>query len=391
MTDPFGAAPSALGYLYQCELALLEVLRGDDPANSVSIELLDDIAIEGGQTSLMQAKYKVTPGNITDGSADLWKTLRVWSEGVAAHPNAFLILLTRSTAQAGSIAALLRAGPGRDAELAHTRLVAYATTTTTDSLAKERASFLAVEGPVRIEMVRRILISDEAPDFDDLDGEFASVLRYAAPADRRDALISRIREWWLVRAERHLVEVASGAHPQIEVLEIESRIQDIRDQLAADNLPIDLEDLAAPSDEDVAADQRPFVMQLRLIALANARIRLAIHDHNRAFAQRARWLREDLIAVGELATYEQRLTDEWERLWLPETDESLEIAEGEACARGRDVHIGCEQSVVEPIRPKVSAAYVMRGSFQILADELKIGWHHDWVARMQQLLEVSPR
>jgi hypothetical protein len=32
----------------------------------------------------------------------------------------------------------------------------------------------------------------------------------------------------------------------------------------------------------------------------------------------------------------------------------------------------------------------MRGSLQMLADELKIGWHPEWVTRMQELLKGAP-
>jgi hypothetical protein len=386
VSNQFSAAPSALGYFYQCEVALLELLRRDDPLLELSIELLDDVAFEGEQTALFQAKYQVTPGSLTDGSADLWKTLRVWSEGVKAHPDALLVLVTTSKAQDGSIASLLRRSDGRDAATAHDKLVAYAKSRTSDTLREARQAFLGVDDDVRKDMVSRIVVSDEAPGFSDLGSEFERALRLAAPSDRRLALATRLREWWLARAEGHLVEVALGKHPTIELVEVETKMADLRDQLAADNLPIDFEALPEPTDEEVAGDQRAFVMQLRLISLANARVRTAIYDHNRAFAQRARWLREDLVAIGELATYERRLKDEWQRLWLPETDDELELTEAEASARGRDVYLACDRAVVEPIRPKVAAPHIMRGSMHMLADELRIGWHHDWVARMQALL-----
>jgi hypothetical protein len=281
---------------------------------------------------------------------------------------------------------LLRPDEARDADQAHDRLVANARSATTQTLTRAREAFLGVEDGRRLEMVRRIVVADQAHTFEELDEAFGRALRHAAPTDRRTALISRLREWWLARAERHLLEVARGAHHRIEFIEIENRIADLRDQLSADNLPNDLEGLAAPTDEEVASDQRAFVMQLRLIALANARIRQAIHDHNRAFAQRGRWVREELVAVGELATYERRLKEEWERIWLPETDEPLELSEEEGLARGRSVHRACDEAAVEPIRPKVSAPYIPRGSMQMLANELRIGWHHDWVARIQEIL-----
>ncbi len=74
---------------------------------------------------------------------------------------------------------------------------------------------------------------------------------------------------------------------------------------------------------------------------------------------------------------------------LPSRDGDESLAEEEARARGRDVHRSCENAQVDPIRPEVVAPYVMRGSFHMLADEKQIGWHPDWVARLQALLSEA--
>lgn len=385
----FSAAPAALGYFYQCELALLEFLRRDDPALDLSIELLDDIAFEGAGLELLQAKYHVEPGNLTDGSPDLWKTLRVWSEGDAVQPDATLILVTTGNAADGSVAALLRDDAQRDPDTAHDRLVTQARTRTNRDLEKAFGAFLAIPEHRRRALVQRIVIADGQALISDLDDEFSRALRHAAPSDRRQALITRLREWWLGRAEVHLEEIARGSHTRISGQEIEDRIAYLRDQLARDNLPIDLEDVAAPTDDEVAQDQRAFVMQLRLIALSNARIRQAVHDHNRAYAQRARWVREDLVGMDELATYEARLKTEWERIWLPDTEVEEEVSEEKAREYGREVHRACGDAPVGPIRARVTAPYVMRGSLEMLSDELRVGWHPDWVSRMQEVLKSS--
>lgn len=382
----FGAAPSALGYIYQCELALLEYFRRDDPALDISIELLDDVAFEGDQTELLQAKLHQTPGNLTDSSADLWKTIRVWSESVTDHPEALLVLVTTSTAANGSIASLLRQDD-RDPKSAHRRLVDIARSSTSETLAPAFAAFLALSDADRLALVERIFVSDGAPGIEDLDDDFRTALRHSAPADRRDSLAKRLREWWLARAERHLIDVAEGSHPRISGAEIETRLADLRDELAGDNLPIDFEELDEPDDDDVD-EQRKFVMQLRLISLSHPRVRKAVHDYNRAYHQRGVWLREDLVGIDELGKYERRLKDEWERVWMPESeDEFDELSDADAEGRGRGILRDCEGAQVEPIRPKVSAPFVMRGSLHILADEMKVGWHHDWIERMRVVLE----
>jgi hypothetical protein len=204
MKDQFSAAPSALGYLYQVEVALLEALRREDPALELSIEALDDIAFEGTQTELLQTKLQITPGSLTDGSGDLWRTLRIWSTLETSQPEALLVLVTTATAQEGSIAALLRSGSQRDPSLAHERLVVYARSTSAQTLAPARKAFLDLDDERRLSMVERIVIADEAPGLEDLDEALDRVLRHAAPPDRRPKLISRLREWWLLRAEGHL-------------------------------------------------------------------------------------------------------------------------------------------------------------------------------------------
>jgi len=383
----FSAAPSALGYLFQCEIALLEALRRDDPALDISLETLDDITLEGNQLELGQVKLHTTPGNLADVSDDLWKTLRVWSTGYRARPRALLTLLTTAHAADGSIASLLDASSQRDAGAAHDRLLAVARSSANVGLRPAFDAFTALGDSDRRAMVANIVIVGDTPGFDDLDAAFKGVLRYAAPANRLDGLIARLREWWLRRAEAMLMEVVRSGRASTSMQEVEERLADIRDQLGPDSLPDDFGPMPLPTEGEVAEDQRPFVMQLHLVSLASQRIRRAVHDHNRAFEQRSRWIREDLVEVGELGRYEQRLVEEWERVFLPETDEEdTEELEEALRERGRSVFMGLEGAVISPIRPGATAAYVQRGSLHMLADDLRIGWHRDWVTHMQELL-----
>jgi hypothetical protein len=89
-TSIYDASASALGYIYQVRYALLLALQKVSEVNDpddclISIEKLDDIAFEqgGNPSELLQAKYHGSPGNLTDRSSDLWKTIRIWSEMIA--------------------------------------------------------------------------------------------------------------------------------------------------------------------------------------------------------------------------------------------------------------------------------------------------------------------
>lgn len=40
------------------------------------------------------------------------------------------------------------------------------------------------------------------------------------------------------------------------------------------------------------------------------------------------------------------------------------------------------------IRPKCQEAFVMRGSYHILANQLRVGWHKDFYERLRQLINT---
>jgi hypothetical protein len=96
---------------------LLAGLRAipDSPHLSISIEKFDDIAFEakGEPTELIQTKHHVAKtGDLTDGSADLWKTLSIWMKRIAENIEApfrtRFVLLTTGSAPDGSAASLMR-------------------------------------------------------------------------------------------------------------------------------------------------------------------------------------------------------------------------------------------------------------------------------------------
>jgi hypothetical protein len=85
------AAQSVAGYLYQARLALAECLRYAyrDSGIEIAIEKFDDVSFEkdGSALELLQTKHHLKKsGDLTDGSVDLWKTLRVWAEATKADP-----------------------------------------------------------------------------------------------------------------------------------------------------------------------------------------------------------------------------------------------------------------------------------------------------------------
>lgn len=396
ITD-FSAAGPALGYLYQCRHALwLALGRDGEPDVAISVERFDDVAFDASGEPIQRLQLKHRRGarsSLTDTSKDLWKTLRVWSEQLASGalllPNTLLTLVSTSTAPQGGAAALLRPGEGRDTGRALTILTRTARSSASEENVPCYKAFLALPKGARELLVEAIHVLDQSPSIVDLRPQLERSLRLAVRAQQISAFVDRLEGWWF----DPLIKCLAGeVNESIPVSQVTGKIDDLREEFKQDALPIDFRDLIAPDDQGL--DQRTFVQQLRLICLKDRRIARAIRDYYRAFEQRSRWVREELLIGDELSRYDDRLFDEWER----QRDRHFDgvEAQGPASDEAQSVAAGCklydwaEHQADIFIRPACREPYVVRGSFHILAEASRIGWHPDFVARLRQVLKGAP-
>lgn len=153
-------------------------------------------------------------------------------------------------------------------------------------------------------------------------------------------------------------------------------------------MPIDIFDIHSLQHNNLFADDKIFYEQLKLIGIGNSRLQIALRDYYRAFEQRSNWLRNDLLYIDELDEYEMRLIDEWEHAYAMMQDKlgcKIAITENDKMSEGRNLFNEIENKDIR-IRQKCSDAFVMRGSYHMLANELKVGWHIDFLERLKDLL-----
>lgn len=386
----FSAAEAALGYLFQCRLALLLALRrvrsGDD--FFIYLETLDDVVFEheGTAPALLQTKHhRRQAANLTDASPDLWKTLRVWCDGTASGgipPLASLYLITTSMAGNGSAASYLL-NENRDVQKALERLRSTARTSTNQTNQTGYAAFLALNEKVQRQLVERVTIIDASPSIVDLEIELRKEVRWAVNREHLEPFLSRLEGWWLGRAIRQLGDTKSA--PVLSD-EFESQMDDLREQFKRESLPID-EDILAIEVDASAYQEAIFVRQLQLVGIGAQRVLAAIREYFRAFEQRSRWVREDLLLVGELDRYERRLIEEWQLVFARvEDDLGISATEQMKQKAAREVYKWVEEKVI-PIRPNVTEPFITRGSYQLLSDKLRVGWHPEFLDRLRYLLE----
>ena len=380
------AAPSAAGYLYQARLALVEALRYVyvQSGIEIAVEKLDDVSFEqdGSALELLQTKHHLRrSGNLTDFSVDLWKTLRVWADAAKADPSlpgrTRFALVTTARAPSGSAASYLRPASvsGRDPTRAEAMLVYAGDVSKNTGISKAIAAFRALVPEMRKSLVAAIEIIDGAPLIGDMASLIEEGIRMIAPRGRLALAREQLEGWWWPRICSALQAETPGTIP---VLEVEQKLDDIRDSLKRDALPLDMEDVD-PSQEDLATlDEMRFVRQLQSIALGPTRLQYAKRDFYRASAQRSQWARHNLVIDGEVARFDRTLIEEWQPRFA-EMCESLVKGYHEAAVReaGHKLYAWVETDARFPLRTTISR-FLNVGSYHILADDLRVGWHRDY-------------
>lgn len=389
--SPFSAAPSAAGYLYQARMALLLSMSHVNRESNVevAIERLDDITFESGGTALelLQTKHHLNhEASLTDSSPELWKTLRIWAEAVSADttiPNRTrLALITTAKADDTSIAALLRPpaayepGKRRDPKEAAKRLTEIAQTSTSEKLKPAFKAFLALTDRMRASLLSVVEILDRQPDVSAIQDGLDDSLRILAPKGKIAVVREMLEGWWWPRICSALTSTPTGT---IAIAEIEGKIDEIRELLKREALKVDFED-ADPSDAELAEyDAFRFIDQLRAIGMGGNRLHWAKRDYYRAFSQRSKWAREHAVNDGELARFEGLLVEEWEPRFeamccknshLPGHDLELRHA-------GQSLYQWVETEARFPFR-SITARFLNVGSYHILANDARIGWHRDY-------------
>jgi hypothetical protein len=390
-SSQFIAAPSAAGYLYQARLALLLCIPhlNNGSEVEVAVERLDDVSFEqsGAPIELLQSKHHIDRvGNLSNSSPDLWKTLRVWAEAASSDPSlpshVKLVLVTTGIAQPKSAASLLRSaqsyppGEKRDPKSAQELLTRVAENSSNKALNSAFEAFLSLSEPMRSALLSAIEVVDNQPLLTDLDKALEDALRLAAPAGKSAAVRELLEGWWWPRICAALM---ASPPERISMGAIEAKLDDIRDMLKRDALVAEFE-FAEPTDAEVEHyEGLRFVKQLRVIGLGGNRISYAKNDYYRAFTQRSRWTREHVVLDEELEKFERTLIEEWKPRFAAMCD-SCEGEDGDDSKLRRDaqeIYYWVETEARFPFR-SLSAKFLNVGSYHMLANDLRVGWHRDF-------------
>jgi len=383
---------AALGFYFQTQYALLVLLRQNSDNAAVGVEGLDDVTLAiNGQSLLHQLKHSIsaTPPAITVSSRALWKTIKVWVDClpyVTLSETRFQLVAVGDLDAAGPLGPLLSRTRDRAPVLA--ALTAEATRVLEERAEAARnnlplphgervagcEALLGLAETQRLSLLRRVTVERNAPNIADIETEIAAEL-YLLPKEYRSQVTQRLVEWW----DRQVVFSLCGKRPRVIArVELQECLAELIADIETAKLLPEFEHLTPPE------SYQPNGMLARQIALVGGQPsdqNRAQREEWRAREQRSKWINNKMNMASVIAEYDEVLKEHWSDLHLQMTEESASLDDQQKRAAGLKVLRWSHEiapTVVRPIASEWSAPYYVRGSYQVLAIELNVGWHPDF-------------
>ncbi|MBC9798631.1 ABC-three component system protein [Sinomicrobium weinanense] len=385
----FSAKEPSLGYFYQIKYALLILLSQSKELDNpkIRIENLDDIEIEDiNNLQLLQTKLHIkNKANLTDSSVDFWKTVRIWSEyindGTIELDTTIFNLITTEEIPSSSVLHKFKSNITLDSDALEVikKLDKISIESTNKTNEKAYLAYQSLSLDNKKSLVKRIRILDNSIGITEINDRIKKELIFSTYPSTIDAFLEILEGWWF----RKSIDNLTSQIDFISASELQLKIANISDSFQADNLPNHFPVQLEITDEDVESlKERNFLKQLELINIkVNSKtLKRAISDFRRAFEQRSKWLRLDLLNPDEEEEYDLKLHDYWKNIFDIMCDQTEDKSLEELVELGREFYIGqfaktCPQI---KIREKFNQDYLTRGSYQMLSDSKKIGWHPNY-------------
>lgn len=346
---------------------------------ALKLENLDDIElIYDGNTTLYQTKYHIDGANLTDSNPDFWKTIRVWStaiyNGFVDIDKTSFHLITTSAIGPGSVLGKLKYDQtSRKTSEIVSSLRSIANGSANKALESAFTAFTALNEEQQIKLVEKINIIDNSCSIDSALDDIKRNLSIATTYKNIDNFAEKLQGWWVNRC----IELLQNKRDKILYSDLHLQIDSLRDEYTVDNLPDDFLSIVIP-EEDIAGQQnKVFVKQLELISQQSLVVKKAITDFIKAYKQRSEWIRTDLLNIQELDTFDYKLFDYWENIFGAMKDDCQGVDSAKLQELGASFYRTYFHYATPPIkiRERFTSSYLTRGSYHILADDKKIGWH----------------
>lgn len=394
------AEDAALGFYFQTTYALLAALRMQADDAVICVEGLDDVHVKlGAEDLLTQLKHSMgAPAPITIASVPLWRTLKVWIDvlpKISLSETHFRLVAVAPLGAQSPLECLLEEGSSRDELLdvliqEAQRVVderAEANSKGVKPLPHQQRisaceTFIGLNAATRALLIQRIRIEPNTSNIVAVQAAIRDELTLF-PANQRTPISERLQGWWDVQIVSSLCKKRD---PFIAVSELKQSIAEIASELQKNTLIPEFETLTAPQDYQ---PDGLLAKQIKLVEGTDHDLRLAIREEWRARQQRSKWTNERLDMATKIALYDTVLTEAWADKHGHMANACASLTLKEMCVKGLDLLRWSHERApleVSPIAPGWNAHYYVRGSYQILAIGMEVGWHPNF----KTLLTVTP-
>lgn len=392
------ADAAALGFYYQTLFALVTLIVQDTDDAAVVVERLDDVELKvDGNTMLYQLKHSMsaTPPPVTLASRALWKTIKVWVDALPAltlSETTLWLVVVGNIPENSPLQSLLEESSDRIELLRAMQEEAQRVLderSTARQVGKklpheERAAgceaFLALGETRQHNLLRRIFVQQHSPTIDRIEGKIASYLTLL-PEEHRQPVAKRLVEWW----DRQVMYSLCGKRDRVLTrVELQYQITTAIGDIEEARLVPDFMTAVPPQ------DYQPDGMLTRQIRLVDGResdLVIAIRDEWRAREQRSRWVNANPAMASTINDYDLVLREKWSDRHAQMTEECSELEEKSKRESGLKLLRWAHQeapTTVPPLSQGWSGHYYVSGSYQVLAIDLKVGWHPAYLELLKE-------
>jgi hypothetical protein len=391
------AGAVALGFYYQAFFALETLVAQNADDAAVAVERLDDVELNAdGRTLLYQLKHSIsaTPPPITLKARALWRTVKVW---VDMLPALTLADTTLHLVAVGNIPAdsPLRALNTLDADrTALVRAMVDEAQRVVDVRAEakikkkplpyaDRAegceAFLGLSETERLNLIRRALVQQNSATIAVIEARVASHLKLL-PVDQRSLVAQRLIEWWDRQIDYSLCGKRERA---VTRAELQAQIMSIVGDLEEGKLLPEFETVTPP--EDYQTDGM-LARQVRLVEGKPSDLSKAIREEWKAREQRSRWMNANPAMAMAINNYDLVLEEHWSDRHMQMAEECTELEDQKNRESGLKLLRWTHEQAPLEVRPLAegwTAPYYVRGTYQVLAINLKVGWHPDFASLLK--------
>ena len=352
------------------------------PGAKVSLEYLDDVAIHcpDDTVTLEQTKSALKQNPVADWSDELWKTIANWLDGIASgrlipKKSRFQLYVTPPR-QGEWVQALSEARTTADAE----RIVAaikakHAKLKKPKGCESNLQRFLNAPSENRNALITRFKLLAE-------DADPIEPLRNLIKTSVDPQLVDRLCHSAIGMAKEQADRLIRKG--QTALLDGDAFRMSFRAFVRKINIPGLLASVTQPpATAEVAAvlSARPtFIRQLEIIGITEQDCMRAASDFLRASADKSAWAEQGLIFEGSLTEWDDSLVAHHQLVGGEIADLH---ADKHATLRGRLLYRQCAL-LQAPLEGRAVPGHFVHGSFNALADVLRLGWHPDYQSLLDE-------